>query len=327
MTGEHLTASLKLLLVSLSALSVAAYLGNAHRLFELASHFRPQYLAFAVLFVALFAARRELRWATLSLALAALNGYALIPATLPTAVAADTRVTVDKATSVRLLLANLQFSNNAHQAFANLVRTRQPDVIVVQEVTPAWASVLTPLRKDFPAGKLIAREGAFGIGILSRWPIREIRQLDFGQPRYPALLAHIQTDANPFALLAAHPPPPTSEAGFAARNSQLRRAAVLLRELGPGSVLLGDLNTSPWSPHFSALLHKSGMRNAREGFGLLPTWPSFFPPAMIPIDHCLVSDDARVTDIQTGPSIGSDHLPLIIDLLVQTSPRYTVLSA
>jgi endonuclease/exonuclease/phosphatase (EEP) superfamily protein YafD len=37
---------------------------------------------------------------------------------------------------------------------------------------------------------------------------------------------------------------------------------------------------------------------------------------MIPIDHCLVSPQIRVTGMRTGRAIGSDHLPIIVDMMV-----------
>jgi len=39
-----------------------------------------------------------------------------------------------------------------------------------------------------------------------------------------------------------------------------------------------------------------------------------FSLLMIPIDHCMVSSDIRVVSAQTGERIGSDHLPLIVEL-------------
>jgi endonuclease/exonuclease/phosphatase (EEP) superfamily protein YafD len=305
----------KLLLAGVTLLSVVACFGAAYRWFELASHFRLQYLLAAAFLLLVFAARRELRWSALAMGAAALNAHALMSPSLPDAVAAV--AARPDSVPVRLLLANLQYSNGAYAEFTRLVGDQRPDVIVVQEVTPAWAAALAALDKRYPARKLVAREGAFGIGILSRWPLHDVELWDFGHPAHPALLAHIATGSGRLALLAVHPPPPVSAELFAARNDQLHRAAALLRRLGTRTVLLGDLNTSPWSPYFARLLEQSGLTSVREGFGLLPTWPSFFPPAMIPIDHCLISRDARVAGVKTGPHIGSDHLPLVIDLLVQ----------
>jgi endonuclease/exonuclease/phosphatase family metal-dependent hydrolase len=37
---------------------------------------------------------------------------------------------------------------------------------------------------------------------------------------------------------------------------------------------------------------------------------------MIPIDHCLVSSDIRVITLRTGRNIGSDHLPIIVDMVI-----------
>jgi endonuclease/exonuclease/phosphatase family metal-dependent hydrolase len=71
-----------------------------------------------------------------------------------------------------------------------------------------------------------------------------------------------------------------------------------------------------WSPYYSQLMRDSGLMNARKGFGVLPTWPSHVPFLKIPLDHCLVSADISAAHIRTAEAIGSDHLPLIVDLAV-----------
>jgi endonuclease/exonuclease/phosphatase (EEP) superfamily protein YafD len=46
----------------------------------------------------------------------------------------------------------------------------------------------------------------------------------------------------------------------------------------------------------------------------LPTWPADTSYARIAIDHLLVSDGIVVFDLHRGPDVGSDHLPLIVDI-------------
>ena len=79
-------------------------------------------------------------------------------------------------------------------------------------------------------------------------------------------------------------------------------------------MVVGDLNTSPWSPVFHDLLRASGLRDGRAGHGIQPTWPSLFPLLWTPIDHCLVSRGLIVQRFQRGPYVGSDHFPLIVDI-------------
>ena len=96
----------KLLLAGVTLLSVVACFGAAYRWFELASHFRLQYLLVAAFLLLVFAARRELRWSALAMGAAALNAHALMSPSLPDAVAAVAGR--PDSVPVRLLLANLQ---------------------------------------------------------------------------------------------------------------------------------------------------------------------------------------------------------------------------
>ena len=68
------------------------------------------------------------------------------------------------------------------------------------------------------------------------------------------------------------------------------------------------------------MIESSSLRNARQGLGILPTHSIFAPQIAAlsaPIDRCLVSADVRVKDFRLGPAIGSDHLPIIAELLIE----------
>ncbi len=82
-------------------------------------------------------------------------------------------------------------------------------------------------------------------------------------------------------------------------------------------MVVGDFNAARWSHGFRALLDRSGMVDSERGFGFQPTFPAGLPyPLRIPIDHLLHGEGLAVTDRVLGPALGSDHLPLVVDLAV-----------
>jgi endonuclease/exonuclease/phosphatase (EEP) superfamily protein YafD len=82
-----------------------------------------------------------------------------------------------------------------------------------------------------------------------------------------------------------------------------------------GNVLVaGDFNLTPWSPHFTRFIEQTGLSDCALGHGLLATWPSQVLPVRIRIDHCFASRQWRVRNVDVGPKLGSDHLPMTVDL-------------
>ncbi len=84
-------------------------------------------------------------------------------------------------------------------------------------------------------------------------------------------------------------------------------------ETGP-LIVWGDFNTTANSTYYQALLSDTKLQDARRGFGLKPSWPSFFPPAWIAIDHVFTSPHFEVRSYETGKANGSDHLPVRVEL-------------
>lgn len=95
----------------------------------------------------------------------------------------------------------------------------------------------------------------------------------------------------------------------------MKDAAVLIERSDP-TIVIADLNASMWSPHYTRFVSETGLKNARQGFGVVSTWPVQFDPLMIPIDHAMVSSDILVKDFRVLSGIGSDHAPFVLDVYV-----------
>jgi endonuclease/exonuclease/phosphatase (EEP) superfamily protein YafD len=122
----------------------------------------------------------------------------------------------------------------------------------------------------------------------------------------------IDVDGEPVTIFSTHPVPPIG-AGFSAdRNTQLDYIADRVVATSGSTLVIGDLNITPWAAHYRDFEKKTGLVNTQRGSGLKPSWPLFLPIAMIPIDHALVSADLVAAETRTLSRIGSDHLPLFV---------------
>jgi endonuclease/exonuclease/phosphatase (EEP) superfamily protein YafD len=217
---------------------------------------------------------------------------------------------------LKLALANVEWQNRAYEPFLRCMERHQPDVIVAQEVNDDWAQALHALSATYPFFEVLPREDGSGIALYSRMPFE---RLPFASPEgdtRPGLLISFDCARRKISLLSIHPRAPIRRGHFQLRNEVLAAATTCIQGLPHPKICVGDLNTSLWSPFYQDFARQTKLINARKGFGLLPSWPTFmgFKWLMIPIDHFLVSSDIRVVSVRTGERIASDHLPLLVEL-------------
>ena len=154
-----------------------------------------------------------------------------------------------------------------------------------------------------------------GVALLSRFHLKdtELRPLASRRPNFA--LATMTVAGRPVRMAVVHAAAPMGAARAARRDQQLALLASVARESPEDEmILVGDFNTSPWSLTFRRLLDETGWRNAAQGFGYLPTWPSMRLWLGIPIDHHLVSDGIAVHDFSVVGPTGSDHLAVLTEL-------------
>lgn len=293
-------------LVVTLAVSVATAFGEWHRYLELFSHFRMQYFVVSVLLTLAFAFLRWRTYILLGLATAAFNAWFVVPWYLPT------NAPNPSDADVRLLHANLLVTNTDAGPLFALVEDVEPDLIVLQEFTPGWVQALQPIVSSYPYRVLEPRDDPFGIALYSKYPLDAMTVIGSVPLGHPDIVATALVGGERLHIVSTHPMQPLGEVNYGNRNLQLDSVADLAHRSPRPLIVVGDLNITMWSHHYQRLEEVSGLGNARRGFGIAPTWPAWFFPGLIPIDHVLVSDDLVVTDFAAGPNIGSDHRPIVV---------------
>ncbi|MCP5521506.1 MAG: endonuclease/exonuclease/phosphatase family protein [Verrucomicrobiales bacterium] len=289
--------------------TLVALLAGVHWVAALAVHYPAQYAAVLLVATILSLAGRRRSQAALFAAGMVVNLAILLPGWWRVEVPGGTA-----GSALRVLSMNVLASNGSYDRIRNAISVRHPEVLVVIELTPEGARQLESIHGEFPHRRLDPSPGNFGIGLYSRLPLLSCESVVIGPAGVPSLQARFRVGEREVTLVATHPVPPITGANARDLEAQLLGVGERCRETAGPVVLVGDLNTTPWSPVFRRLKKAGGLQDTLAGRGWQPTWPAPLGFAGIPIDHCLVSEEWRVAERSTGPAVGGDHLPLFVDL-------------
>ena len=128
------------------------------------------------------------------------------------------------------------------------------------------------------------------------------------------MYAETKIEEKSITFAAVHVLPPVRESYFLDRNANFDDVAAYVKNIKGEVVLVGDLNTSPWSYYFKKFTGDTGLLDSEIGFGLQPSWNAQSMILRIPVDHCLTSPGIAVLKRELGPAVGSDHYPLYLEL-------------
>jgi endonuclease/exonuclease/phosphatase (EEP) superfamily protein YafD len=274
---------------------------------DVVSAFRLQYVELALLAAVVYGFGRRRRQLVSALVIAGVNAALIVPMFFGGGVK-------PKEPTLRLLLSNVKTDNTEYGRLLELVRLERPDIIILEEVNQDWIDALGEIRAAYPHYLEYPESDNFGIAVYSRLPVRSLEVKMLGEIKVASIHAELEHDGATWHILGTHPVPPSGKDYWQWRNDQLSKMADYLRGLDGHVVLIGDLNMTQWSHYFGKLERDSGLRDGSKGSGLSISWPAFFPPLGIPIDHCFVSAGIGVCDRRTGKSVGSDHFPVVVDL-------------
>ena len=315
-------------LTGILALStLAAFSGHWLSPFDNLTHFRPQMACTLILLLALLLLVREKRWILVAGVSLLLNVSQLWSITF------GAQSPPDSGQTFRLVSINVLKASEAHEKVRGFMTSSDADVILLMEVNQRWLDAVAPDTNAYPYRVEAPRDDNFGIACYSRLPLTETSLEYFGAARVPTIVGQLHIGDRQATFVGTHPiPPHLMEAPE--RNEQLQLLGEYLAKREGPEIVIGDLNTTPWNSHFRQLQRAANLHDSSAGRGYQPTWPANWMAKVrrrpgtgsqgiwpiesrlfkIPIDHCLHSPEITTIDRQVGPYVGSDHLPIVVDL-------------
>ncbi len=300
--------------IGLAIATLFGYLGSFSWFFDLFSHFHVQYLQLCLVPFMIALWMRCNKRAVALVLLVGLNYTFVLPLYF-----GKPDATTDK--PVRAMLMNINAGNSHAERVLGSIAQANPDILLLEEVTPKWADELAALNNQYKYRIARPQEGCFGIMLLSKYPLEHGHVVETGSGGIPSIIAEAYLPQGVVSIIGTHPPPPLGAESSKHRNSQLAALPELVKKQNHPVLLMGDLNTTPWSPYFTQLVRESGLKNSMKGFGHQPTWPRkhFFP--RIPLDHVLYSQGITIHKRMVARDVGSDHFPVIVDFSVSSDRK------
>ncbi len=293
---------------------------------DVLSLFRPYALiASALVLAACLVRRRPLLIVSALLLLVAEVGLLALPT-----LRGDARPGGGGSTRVMTVITfNCLGSNPNSRTAVAWLRRMHPDILVLEELPPSWRPVIETLSDLLPYRASLLQDTPGDTDVFSRQPMASAEAYQPAPDMRALIHAVVEVDGHRIQVFGIHPNTLQTQEEWGNRNNALELAAQWIAQtrrsaVGQGrgkdpALVLGDWNTPPWSPYFHAFLSISGLKSA-DGVLWPPVTRVLFKPFGLrigsPIDHVAVSPDIQVERCETGPDLGSDHVPQICRLRI-----------
>lgn len=222
--------------------------------------------------------------------------------------------------SYRILSFELGVSDRNTEALLEFIYTEDADVLYLQNVRISDNSWLDELKLDYAYHKVLTREGGYGIAVFSKKKWTTLQVVDFELPAHPSVSMRQKIGRQSYEFLFTHLFAPVSVESHNVRVAQTTSLTSwiegLPEEVKP--ILMGPLFLGHQTASRAHLLKKGELKDASSGFGWTPTWPQQTSLTKTVADHLFIHKSIPAPKLyRVGPNLGSEHLPLIIDLHLQ----------
>ena len=221
----------------------------------------------------------------------------------------------DPARCLRLLISNVLMESRSADRLLELIREKDPDLVLLLETDDWWRAQLEVLDRDYPFRLKQPQGNCYGLHFFSKLELRSPQVRFLAEDDIPSVRAGVRLRSGDWIeFYGLHPRPPQVEEDTETRDAELLIVAREIRADGRPSIVAGDLNDVAWS-HTTRLFQRiSGCLDPRRGRGMFNTFHADYPLFRWPLDHIFHEASFTLVRLERLPHIGSDHFPVLAEL-------------
>lgn len=230
----------------------------------------------------------------------------------------------DKNNIISLLVSNVLTPNRGYKELLELVKDRNPDVVLTLETDKEWEKALLSLESDYRYTVKVPKENLYGMHLYSKLPLQDMEVNYLVKEDIPSihgtLLLGCGTEVS-IHCLHPRPPSPTESSTSVNRDAELLLVANTIDTKKGPVLVFGDFNDVAWSRTTKLFQKISGLLDPRRGRGFFNTYNANYKWIRWPLDHVFHSSDFTLIDLSRCRNIGSDHFPMYAKLNYNASNR------
>ena len=225
---------------------------------------------------------------------------------------------------IKIMAANVLTPNRNAKGLIELVRENAPDILVTLESDAWWQAKLDALEPDYPYTIKCPLDNLYGMHVYSKLQLTGSRIDYLVESDVPSMHTMVSLPSGQqirVHFLHPAPPSPTENEQSSERDAELIIVAKSVAGTDLPVIVTGDLNDVAWSETTRLFRKISGLLDPRVGRGMFNTFHANYWFIRWPLDHLFHSKHFNLSYICRLRGFGSDHFPLLTELLLETGNK------
>ncbi len=293
-----------------SLATVVAFLGSTWWGFDLLANFRWQFAWVAFMAAVVYSLTTQGVAALVFLAAVVVNGFVIAPAwtgSQPTGTGED---------GIRVVSVDMSDTIDSDGEILRWLFDSEADLIIVSGI--AGGRLMPLVAEGSPYDLIVeADPNSPGITIVGRQPYAFEEVPTDASGSESLIIVSVPSGGAVTSVVAGWGEIASDAARSDALASRLAAIGALVDTRTGPMMVVGNLGATRYTHGMRSLLGSTGLRDATEGSGYLSTWPVSGLPVIggwigIPIDTVLMTRELTPFSLETGPAIGTNHLPVTV---------------